>query len=72
MFEMDAHYGTLLREFYFDKPAIADVTCSPNNKLTAIFYDTVANVVQPADVNATKPAESTENATQLVIVTAPR
>ena len=72
MFEMDARYGTLLREFIFDKPAIADVTCSPANKLTAIFYDTVANVVQPADANGTKPAESTENATQLVIVTAPR
>ena len=72
MFEMDAHYGTLLREFFFDKPAVADVTCSPANKLTAIFYDTVANVVQPADANGTKPAESTENATQLVIVTAPR
>ena len=67
-------YGTLLREFYFDKPAVADVTCSPANKLTTIFYDTVANVVQPADANGTrKPAvESTENATQLVIVTAPR
>jgi hypothetical protein len=72
MFEMDALYGTLLREFYFDKPAVADVTCSPANKLTTIFYDTVANVVQSAAANGTKPAQSTENATQLVIVTAPR
>jgi len=72
MFEMDAHYGTLLREFIFDKPAIADVTCSPANRLTAIFYDTVANVVQPTDANGTKPSQSTENATQLVIATAPR
>jgi|GEM_PF-3257949 len=72
MFEMDAHYGTLLREFYFDKPAIADVTCSPNNKLTAIFYDTVANVAQPGDADGNKPGESTENATQLVIANSPR
>lgn len=72
MFEMDAHYGTLLREFIFDQPAIADVTCSPANKLTAIFYDTVANVAQAADANGNKPNQSTENATQLIIATAPR
>jgi len=72
MFELSLDTAALLREFTFDKPSIADVTCAPSNRLTAIFYDTVANVVQPADANGNKPAQSTENATQLVIATSPR
>jgi hypothetical protein len=72
IFEMSLYTGLLLREFTFDKPSVADVACAPTNRLTAIFYDTVANVVQPADANGNKATQSTESATQLVIATAPR
>jgi hypothetical protein len=70
MFEMNSNNGSLLQEFYFDKPSIADVECAPDNRLTAIFVDTQANALRPGAEAAEKSAASPEDATQLVIATA--
>jgi hypothetical protein len=42
LFEFSDSNGALLREFIFDKPQVADVTCAAKSSLTAIFYDPLA------------------------------
>jgi hypothetical protein len=71
LFEMNSHNGSLLKEFLFDKPRLDAVKCASASKLTAIFYDTIANAVHPAAVSSDQ-VKATESATQLVIATAPR
>jgi hypothetical protein len=71
LFEMNSHNGSLLKEFLFDKPRLDAVKCASASTLTAIFYDAVADPVRLAAVSSEK-ATTTENATQLVIATAPR
>jgi hypothetical protein len=71
LFEMNSHNGSLLKEFLFDKPRLDAVMCASASRLTAIFYDTIADAVHPGAV-LSDHAKATENATQLVIATAPR
>jgi hypothetical protein len=71
LFEMNSHNGSLLKEFLFDKPRLDAVNCASASRLTAIFYDTIVDPVHPAAVS-NDHAMARENATQLVIATAPR
>jgi hypothetical protein len=71
LFEMNSHNGSLLKEFLFDKPRLDAVKCASASRLTAIFYDTIADAAHPAAVSS-EQAKATEDATQLVIATAPR
>jgi hypothetical protein len=71
LFEMNSHNGSLLKEFLFDKPGLDSVKCASASTLTAIFYDTIADPVHSAAVS-NNLTTATENATQLVIATAPR
>jgi hypothetical protein len=65
--EEDSYHGSLIREFIFDKPTPADLTCAPNSSLSAIFYDTIpdANQTAASDPAATPP-------THLVVASARR
>jgi hypothetical protein len=71
LFEMNSHNGSLLKEFLFDKPRLDAVKCASASRLTAIFYDTIADTAHPAAVSS-EQAKATEDPTQLVIATAPR
>jgi hypothetical protein len=71
LFEMNSHNGSLLREFLFDKPHLDGVKCASAAALTAIFYDTVADAVRQSAASSDQ-ITPTENATRLVIATAPR
>jgi hypothetical protein len=71
LFEVNSHNGSLLKEFLFDKPRLDAVKCASASRLTAIFYDTIADAVHPVAAS-TDQAKTTESATQLVIATAPR
>jgi hypothetical protein len=70
LFEMNSHNGSLLKEYLFDKPRLDAVKCASASKLTAIFYDTIADPVHSTAVSSHQTTP-TESATQLVIATAP-
>ena len=72
LFEVSSHDGSLIRELLFDKPHISAVTCAPNYKLTAIFYDTIPGASCTDTDAGDKTVKSGEPAMQLVISTIPR
>ena len=63
--------GMKLREFEFEKPPAADLTCAVNSSLSAVFYDTIPDANHAAtNGGAVDPASA--GATQLVVATVRR
>jgi hypothetical protein len=63
--------GMRLREFDFEKPPAADLTCAVNSTLSAVFFDTIPDANHAAtNGGAVDPAAA--GATQLVVATVRR
>lgn len=69
VFEVDSNHGSLVREFTFDTPSAADVTCAPAGKIAAMYQRQLPDVSVVRDgTDGNKPQPKTE----LVVATAPR
>jgi hypothetical protein len=71
LFEFDTSNGKLLREFFFDKPQVADVTCAAKSSLTAIFYDPLATS-DSSVTNASSSGNAAGDSSQQLVVSSVR
>jgi hypothetical protein len=65
LYEVESTHGSLIRELIPDKVAVTDMTCAPQSKLTAVFYDVLPDASGAAVVDTVMRGA----ATQLVVAT---
>jgi hypothetical protein len=75
LFELNASSGKFVREFVFDKPQVADVTCAAKSSLTAIFYDPFYDPMATSDssvANASSSGNAAGDSSQQLVVSSVR